>query len=161
MAEVNCQRKVKSADADIKQAKEKLEKLCNSYMDILLKHITAIGKTDLVQMSLQTKGSMRHLYQMLYTLPIWHHVWLWQELTNLERAGIISSSTSSFSSTFIIVPKKKDLTTKEISIQWWLTSRRLSISLILSWEWIEFSLNCIMENCFQPLTSDEAIKTSW
>ena len=36
--------------------------LSNIHMDIFLKHMTNIGKTDLAQMTLQPKNDMKHLY---------------------------------------------------------------------------------------------------
>ena len=43
------------------------------------------------------------------------HAWLWQELTDLGRGGIISPSTSGFASPVIIVPKQKDQPIHEIT----------------------------------------------
>ena len=40
---------------------EQLEKMCNDYVDIFLKHVKDVGKTDLVQKSLQSKAIMKLL----------------------------------------------------------------------------------------------------
>ena len=50
-----------------KQTKEQLAKLCNDYF---LKHMTDVGKTNLIQMSLQPKDNMRPLHKICHTLPI-------------------------------------------------------------------------------------------
>ena len=60
-----------------------------------------------------TQGQYQTLKPKPYTLPLKHHAWLRQELTDLEKAGIISPSTSNFASPVIIVPKKKDPATCE------------------------------------------------
>ena len=90
-----------------------MQRLCGNFS----KHVTDIGKTDLVQMSLQPKSQYQTLDSKLYTLPLRHPAWLRQELTDLEKAGIISPSTSNFASPVIIVPKKKEPTRHEIKIQ--------------------------------------------
>ena len=116
--EVNYHRKVALMDADIDtNTKGQLEGMCKDYDDIFSKHMTDIGKTDLVQMSLQPKDNIKPLNQKLYALPLSHHAWLRQELRDLEKVGIISPSTSNFASPIIIVPKKKDPTTHKITIQ--------------------------------------------
>ena len=88
--------------------------MCKDYNDIFSKHMADFGKTDLVQMSLQPKDNIKPLNQKSYTLALKHYAWLRQELKDLEKAGIISPSTSNFTSPVIIVPKKEDPTTCEI-----------------------------------------------
>ena len=100
-AEINYQRKVTLKDADIdKDTKKQLETL---------------WKTDLVQMTLQPKNSTKPLDQKPNMLPLWYDTWLQQELNDVEKAGIISPSTSNFAGLDIIVSKKKDPTTYEIT----------------------------------------------
>ena len=73
-------------------------------MNLFSKHTTDIGKTNLAQMSLIPKENIKPLDQNSYTLPLKHHIWLRKE-RDLERAGIITSSTSNFASLVIKVPK--------------------------------------------------------
>ena len=58
-------------------------------------------------MTLHTKNNMKALDQEPYMLHLQYHAWLQQELTDLERAGIISQSISNFASLIIIAPKKE------------------------------------------------------
>ena len=58
-----------------------------------------------MQMTLKTKD----------TLPLPYHSWLRQELAEFMKTGKISSSIANFASPVIIVPKKKDLSPKEMS----------------------------------------------
>ena len=41
-----------------------------------------------------------------YTLPLKHYEWVRNEITTLERAGIITKSISPWASPVVIVPKK-------------------------------------------------------
>ena len=118
-AEVNFHRQIKWTDTIVhKQTKEKLTKVCHSYTDIFSKHATDVGKTDLVQMTFKWKGDIKPLDQNHYTLVLQHHTWLKQELTELERAGIITPSTWDFERSVIMVPKKKEPLIHEISYKW-------------------------------------------
>ena len=74
-------------------------------MSILSKHATDTGKP--VQMMLIPKDNIKPLDQKPYTLPLEHHTWLRKEWMDLEKAGIISPSTSHFASSSIIIPEKK------------------------------------------------------
>ena len=88
---VNYHKKVTLKDADIDiNTKGQLEAMCKDYEDIFSKHMTDIGKTNLVQMSLQPKNNIKPLNQKPYTLALGHHAWLRQELTDLHKLGIIS-----------------------------------------------------------------------
>ena len=96
-------------DADmVTNTKGQLEVMCKDYDDIFSKHITHIGKTDLVHLSLQPKDNIKPLNQKPYTFSLRHHAWLRQEVTDLKKARIISPSTSNFANPVIIAPKKKD-----------------------------------------------------
>ena len=88
-----------------------------------------IGKTDLVQMFLQPKDNIKPLNQKLYTLPLRHHAWLRQELTDLEKAGTISPSTLKFASPVIIVPKQKDPVKLEITYRMVVNFRKMNEQL--------------------------------
>ena len=93
------------------QTKDKLYKLSDHYMDILLKHVTDIGKTDLVQMALVIKDDVKPLDQKWYMLS--PHL-AKNELTNLEKAGTISPSFFKFCIS-LLVSKKKDPSTHEVT----------------------------------------------
>ena len=62
-------------------------------------------------------------------LPLSHHAWLSQDLTDLERADIISPSTSSFTIPVIIVPQKKNSPTNDISYRTVVDFRKISEQL--------------------------------
>ena len=61
-AEINYYRKVTLKDANIDtNTKGQLEAMCKDYDDIFSKHMTDIGKSYLVQMSLQPKANIKPL----------------------------------------------------------------------------------------------------
>ena len=80
-------------------------------MDMISKHTTDTGKIRLSSIYLIPKDNIMPLDKKPYTLPLKHHTWLRKELTDLEKEGIISPSTSNFASPIIIVPKKEDPST--------------------------------------------------
>ena len=70
-AEASYYRKLNFTDANIQnQTKDQLHISCDTYRDIFLKNGTDIGKTDLVQMSLQPKYNFKPLNKKSYTLPL-------------------------------------------------------------------------------------------
>ena len=93
--------------------------MCKDYDDIFSRHVTDIGKTDLVQISLQPKDNIKPLNQKPYTLPLRHHTWPRQQLTDLEKAGIISPSTSNFASSVIIALKRNTHLNTKLHTGWW------------------------------------------
>ena len=85
------------------------------YMDEFSKHAIDTGKTDSVQIMLIPKDSITPLYDKWYTVYLKHNVSLMRKLTDLEKAGIIHPSTSNFASPIIIIQKKRDPSTHEIT----------------------------------------------
>ena len=60
LLKINYHRQVTSKDADTdKDTKKQLETLCNDYTDVISKHVMDIGKTDLMQMSLQPRDNVK------------------------------------------------------------------------------------------------------
>ena len=116
--------------------------------------MTDIGKTDLVQMSLQPLKNIKPLNQKLYTLPLRHHEWLRQELTVLEKTGIISPSTSNFASLLIIAHKKKDPITHEITYRMVVDFRNVNEQL----EYLSFPLVHI-DRIFSKLNGSKLFST--
>ena len=142
-------------DADINtNTKGQLEAMYKNYDDMFSKSVTDIGKTDLVPMSLQHKGNIKPLNQKPYTLPLRHHAWLRQELTDLEKAGIISLSTSDFASQVIIAHKKKDPTTHEITFKMVVGFRKMNEQL----EYWSYPLMCI-DIIFSKLNGSKLFST--
>ena len=66
-------------------------------------------------MTLIPKDNIKHLDPRSYTLPLQNHAWLRNEFKNFEKADIMLPSTSIFSSPIIIVAKKKDISTHEVT----------------------------------------------
>ena len=89
--------------------------LSDSYTDIFSKQATYIGKTDLIKITVRPKTDIKPIDPKPYILPLQHLAWLRQELTELERTGIISPSISNFASPVTLVFKKKHPSTHEIS----------------------------------------------
>ena len=105
-AEVETHRKVDLDDAATsEETKVKFTKLCGDFQDIVSQGSTDIGKTLLVEMDIET-GDSPPIASRPYTLPLKHYDWVRKEITQLERADIITKSISPWASPVVIVPKK-------------------------------------------------------
>ena len=99
-------RKVELQDAEIsKETMEKFETLCEEQHGAFSKNNQDIGKTQLIEMEIDTGGSVP-LAQSPYTLPLKHYDWVRKEIETLEKAGVIERSLSPWASPVIVVPKK-------------------------------------------------------
>ena len=99
-------RKVELQDAEIsKETMEKFEALCEEQQEAFSKNNQDIGKTQLIEMEIDTGNSVP-LAQSLYTLPLKHYDWVRKEIETLEKAGVIERSLSPWASPVIVVPKK-------------------------------------------------------
>ena len=100
-------RKVELKDAEVsKETLHRFEKLCEDQKDAFSKNNRDIGRTQLIEMEIDTDGSVP-LAQSPYTLPLKHYNWVRKEIeTEIEKAGIIERSLSPWASPVIVVPKK-------------------------------------------------------
>ena len=99
-------RKVELKDAEVsEETLQKFEKMCEDQKDAFSKNNRDIGKTQLIEMEIDTGGSVP-LAQSPYTLPLKHYDWVRKEIETLEKAGIIERSLSPWASPVIVVPKK-------------------------------------------------------
>ena len=99
-------RKVKLQDVDVSQETlQQFESLCEEQHEAFSKNNQDIGKTQLIEMEIDT-GSSVPLAQSPYTLPLKHYGWVRKEIETLEKAGVIERSLSPWASPVIVVPKK-------------------------------------------------------
>ena len=99
-------RKVELKDAEVsEETLQRFEKLCEDQKDAFSKNNRDIGRTQLIEMEIDTGGSVP-LAQSPYTLPLKHYDWVRKEIETLEKAGILEQSLSPWASPVIIVPKK-------------------------------------------------------
>ena len=99
-------RKVELEDADIKEATRiSFEALCEQQHEAFLKNNKDIGRTQLIEMEIDTGDSLP-VAQSPYTLPLKHYDWVRQEIETLEKSGVIERSLSRWASPVIVVPKK-------------------------------------------------------
>ena len=99
-------RKVELQDADVsEETLQKFELLCEEQHEAFSKNNQDIGKTQLIEMEIDTGGSVL-LAQSPYTLPLKHYDWVRKEIETLEKAGVIEQSLSPWASPVIVVPKK-------------------------------------------------------
>ena len=83
-AEVETHRKVDLEDREIKsETKDKFNKLCDKYDNIISKNSEDIGKTLLVEMDIDT-GDSPPIASKPYTLPLKHYDWVKKEIDMLE-----------------------------------------------------------------------------
>ena len=78
----------------------RFEELCEEYGEAFSKHNEDIGRTKLVKMNIDTRGSPP-VSSRPYTLS-----WVQREIESLEWAGVIKKSMSNWASPIVIVPKK-------------------------------------------------------
>ena len=99
-------RKVELKDAEVSlETLQKFEDLCDKYQEAFSKNNQDIGKTQLIEMEIDTGNSVP-LAQSPYTLPLKHYDWVRREIETLEKAGVIERSLSPWASPVIVVPKK-------------------------------------------------------
>ena len=99
-------RKVELQDATIKdETKRSFEDICNKYEKAFSKNNKDIGRTQLIEMEIDTGNSVP-LAQSPYMLPLKHYDWVRNEIETLEKAGVIERSLSPWASPVIVVPKK-------------------------------------------------------
>ena len=99
-------RKVELQDAEVsKETLERFENLCEEHHEAFSKNNQDIGKTQLIEMEIDT-GESVPLAQSPYTLPLKHYDWVRKEIETLEKAGVIERSLSPWASPVIVVPKK-------------------------------------------------------
>ena len=70
--------------------------------DILSLHQVDVGHNKFLTMDIDT-GDHPHTVQKLYTIPLKHTQWVWEDIETLEKAGIISSSVSPWLSLIVIM----------------------------------------------------------
>ena len=105
-ADIYLNRRIELEDAEIsEETKEHFAQLCSQYEDVFSKNNQDIGKTNLIEMEIDTSGSLP-VAQSLYTLPLKHYEWVRKEIETLEKAGVIVKSLSPWASPVIVVPKK-------------------------------------------------------
>ena len=99
-------RKVELKDAEVsEETLQRFEKLCEDQKDAFSKNNRDIGRTQLIEMEIDTGGSVP-LAQSPYTLPLKHYNGVRKEIETLEKAGIIERSLSPWASPVIVVLKK-------------------------------------------------------
>ena len=97
-------RKVELQDVTIKdETKRSFEDICNKYEKAFSKNNKDIGRTQLIEMEIDTGNSVP-LAQSPYTLPLKHYDWVRNEIETL--AGVIEKSLSPWASPVIVVLKK-------------------------------------------------------
>ena len=99
-------RKVELEEADIKDStRVSFDVLCEQQHEAFSKNNTDIGRTQLIEMEIDTGDSLP-VAQSPYTLPLKHYDWVRQEIETLEKSGVIERSLSRWASPVIVVPKK-------------------------------------------------------
>ena len=98
--------KVELQDAPIAEdTKRKFKDICDHYTDAFSKNNKDIGRTQLIEMEIDTGNSVP-LAQSPYTLPLKHYDWERNEIKTLEKAGVIERSLLLWASPVIVVQKK-------------------------------------------------------
>ena len=99
-------RKVELKDAEVSpETLLKFDDLCEKHKDAFSKNNQDIGKTQLIEMEIDTGNSVPFA-QSPYMLPLKHYDWVRKEIETLEKAGVIERSLSLWASPVIVVPKK-------------------------------------------------------
>ena len=99
-------RKVELEDANIKEVtRVSFEALCEQQHEAFSKNNKDIGRTQLIEMEIDTGDSLP-VAQSPYTLLLKNYDWVRQEIETLEKSGVIERSLSRWASPVIVVPKQ-------------------------------------------------------
>ena len=99
-------RKVELEDANIKEVtRVSFEALCEQQHEAFSKNNKDIGRTQLIEMEIDTGDSLP-VAQSPYTLLLKHYDWARQEIETLEKSGVIERILSRWASPVIVIPKK-------------------------------------------------------
>ena len=94
-------------DAELSnESKQKMNELLEEFSDTMSKNSKDIGLTHLEEMVLPTEPRAPPVDSKPYDLPLKHHKFVEEELTNLLEAGLIKRSLSPYTTPIIVVPHK-------------------------------------------------------
>ena len=94
-------------DAELSpETQQGLEALLQEFSDIISKSSSDIGLTHLKEMVLHTEPGSIPVVSKPYSLPLKHHKFVKEEITNLLEAGLIEWSLTPYAAQIIIVPCK-------------------------------------------------------
>ena len=85
---------------------QQLETLLEEFSDIMSKGNSDIGLTHLEEMVFHTKPGSIPVVSKPYSLPLKHHKFVKEKLTNLLEAGLIEQSLSPSAAPIMVVPRK-------------------------------------------------------
>ena len=105
-ADIEVHRQVELQDADVsEEQKQAFKDLCIEFNDIFSTDSGDIGKTQLLEVEIDT-GDSPPITQKPYTLPLKHTKWVQRELEILEKASVIVRSVSPWTSPNVVVSKR-------------------------------------------------------
>ena len=82
------------------------ELLDQKYTNIISPTTVDIGRTNLIEMDIPTEGPL--IASKPYMVPLKYHEFVDHKIKQLEKACIISRSTSDWARIILVVPKKKE-----------------------------------------------------
>ena len=104
-------------DAEVApETRRHLEELIQKYDCIVSKHTNDINTTPLLKMEIETEGPP--IASQPYVLPLKYHLFVCNEIANLERSGVIGKSLSPCASPIVVVPKKAPPGAPENELKW-------------------------------------------
>ena len=129
-------KRIKMPEPDVpEEAKGKLNTLLEGkYNNILSKSATDIGRNNLIELAIPTKGPCMSCRP--YSIPLKHTDFVDEEIQQLEDAGIISRSMSNWASPILVVPKKpmpldpKSSNKKQFNLRLCINYRKLNSQII-------------------------------
>ena len=92
-------------DAELSnEYKQQLNDLLEEFSNIMSKDSQDIGLTHLEEMVLPTEPGVSPVASKLHGLPLKHHKFVKEELTNLLEVGLIERSIGPYAAPIIVVP---------------------------------------------------------
>ena len=88
------------------KTQQQFETLLEEFSDIMSESSSDIGLMHLEEMVLHTKPGIIPGASEPYSLPLKHHKFVQEELTNLLQAGLIEQSLSLYAAPNMVVPHK-------------------------------------------------------
>ena len=94
-------------DAELSnESKHQWNNLLEEFSDIMSKNLKDIGLTHLENMVLPTEPGAAPVASKSYDVPLKHHKFIKEELTNLLEAGLTERFLSPYTAPIIVVPHK-------------------------------------------------------
>ena len=138
-------------DAELSnESKQQLNDLLEEFSDIMSKNSKDIHLTHLEEMVLPTEPKAAIVASKSHDLPLKHHRFVKEELTNLLKAGLIERSLNPYAAPIIVVPQKHHQGVLSLKLKDWLLVIVNSINNSLKFKLLRLNPEVALTSARQP-----------